>query len=174
MKDLGISKIKSFLDRSSAKESVELPTLGWREWVSLPEFNVSKIKAKVDSGARTSALHASDILYFRRAGKRMVRFKIYPEQRNQKKFRIVEAKLLESRPVRSSIGSTTIRPVIVTELKIGKQNWPIEITLVNRDLMGFRMLIGRQAIRKKFLIDPGKSYLIGKKKSRNILFPFSI
>ncbi|MCB0363379.1 MAG: ATP-dependent zinc protease [Bdellovibrionales bacterium] len=140
--------------------------IGWREWVRLPDFSSSLIKAKIDTGARTSAIHAEDIVIFKRKGKRKVRFRLYPVQHSREKTVLVEADLLEKRTVRSSVGHETRRPVIVVRLSIGEYHFPIELTLVNRDIMGFRMLIGRQAIRKLFLIDPGKSFLVGKGKKR--------
>jgi hypothetical protein len=143
--------------------------IGWKEWVSLPHWEVFKMKVKVDSGAKTSALHAHDIIYFEIHGIKMVKFKIYPEQNNHNKYTIVESKLIENRFVKSSIGQGTLRPVVVTPIQIGFEVWPIEITLVNRDLMGVRMLIGREAIKNKFLIDPSQSFILSNKyKSKSI------
>lgn len=153
-------------DGVSISHNEAKPTLGWREWVQMLDFGPAKIKAKIDTGARTSAIHAEDIVIFRRKGKRMVRFRLYPVQRSREKALLVETELLEKRKVRSSVGHETNRPVIVVHLTIGQFSWPIELTLVNRDIMGFRMLIGRQAIRKRFLVDPGRSFLIGKKKKK--------
>lgn len=142
------------------------PTLGWREWVSLPSLQVKKIKAKIDSGAKTSALHAENIEYFTRKKARWVRFKIYPLQNSKKNGVKVSAPLIDERKVKSSVGHETLRPVIEALLSIGAQKWLIELTLVNRDLMGFRMLIGRQALKGHFLIDPGKSFLQSKKLNK--------
>lgn len=141
----------------AAKER-DLPHIGWREWVALPELGIPWIKAKVDTGARTSALHAYEIEYFRRRGERWTRFTVHPLQRDLLETIVVEAPVLEERIVRSSLGHPTIRPVIVTELAFAARRWPIEITLVSRDQMGFRMLLGRQAIRNRLLVDPGSSY----------------
>lgn len=136
--------------------------LGWREWVHLPNLKLPRIKAKVDSGARTSALHAENIVYFRRSGRRMVRFRVYPHQFDRYGAVTREARLVEMRAIRSSVGHITHRPVILAKLEIGDQVWPIELTLVDREIMGFRMLLGRQAIRRGYLIDPSLSYLGGK------------
>ncbi len=135
-----------------------IPVIGWREWVSLPELRISEIKTKIDTGARSSALHAFDIRKFRKGGKRMVRFKVYPYQRDASRIVSAEAELLGERRVRSSSGKEEIRPVIRTSIELFDKRWTIELTLTNRVQMGFRMLLGRQALRKRFLIDPGRSY----------------
>ncbi|MEB3341251.1 ATP-dependent zinc protease [Okeania sp.] len=137
----------------------ELPIIGWREWVILPEIGITKIKAKIDTGARSSALHAFDIKTFEIDGKRMVKFKVHPQQKDTNLIVTAEAELIDERKVRSSSGVAEIRPVISTEINLMNQKWQIELTLTNRELMGFRMLLGRQAVRKKFLINPSKSYL---------------
>jgi hypothetical protein len=143
------------------------PRLGWREWASLPDLKVKAIKVKVDTGARTSALHATQITYHSVRHKTYVRFKIHPLQDTQVPEIDAAGLLLEERQVVSSHGHSTFRPTILTRIQIGTWVWPIELTLVNRDIMGFRMLVGRQALKKKFLIDPGASFLVGKKnKSR--------
>lgn len=138
--------------------------LGWREWVHLPDLKLPRIKAKVDTGARTSVLHAENIAYFRRSGRRMVRFRVYPHQSDRSGSVTREARVKEIRAIRSSIGHVTQRPVISTKLEIGHQVWKVELTLVDREIMGFRMLLGRQAIRRRFLVDPSLSYLGGKPK----------
>jgi len=139
-----------------------LPTIGWREWLALPELGVEAIKAKIDTGARTSAIHAVDVERFRRGGESMVRFAVHPRQRTIKGTVEVEMPLLERRKVRSSTGHESLRPVILCEAELMGVRWPIEMTLVARDEMGFRMLLGRQALRRRFLVDPGRSYLGGK------------
>lgn len=138
-------------------------TMGWREWVGLPDLGVHHIKVKVDTGARTSALHAEDIEVFTYKGQKRVRFTVYPEQGSRRRKSVCEADLLEKRKVRSSVGHETDRPVIVTTLRVGVETWPIELTLVNRDIMGFRMLLRRTAIRHGFLVDPARSFLCVKK-----------
>ena len=139
--------------------------LGWREWAGLPDFKVKRIKAKIDTGARTSSLHAFDIKKFRRDRQTWVSFVIHPLQRDVKKKIIVRAKMVDERRVKSSNGQWTIRPVIRTNLSVEDRQWPIELTLVNRDEMGFRMLLGREAIRGRFVVDPGRSFLTGKGKT---------
>lgn len=136
-----------------------LPILGWREWVGLPDLGVNQIKAKVDTGARSSALHAFAIEPFDRDGLAMVRFKVHPRQRDDRYVLATEAVLVDKRLVRSSGGHGQLRPVIKTPVRVGDQIWSIELTLTNRDVMGFRMLLGRQAIRNRYLVDSGRSYL---------------
>ena len=141
-------------------------TVGWREWVALPDLDVKSIKAKVDTGARTSSLHAFDIETFKRKGKEWVRFKIHPQQRKALPEITAEAKVLEYRGVKSSGGHVTKRPVILTTVEVVGQRLTIELTLASRDTMGFRMLLGREAVRGKFVVDPGKSYYGGKPKRK--------
>lgn len=139
-----------------------LPVIGWREWVGLPDLGIERIKAKVDTGARSSSLHAFDIEIFEKAGQEWVRFKVHPVQRKDNKVVEVESKVLDSRSVRSSSGMADLRPVIETNVTLLGHTWPVELTLANRDQMGFRMLLGRQAFRRRFLVDAGKSYFGGK------------
>lgn len=141
----------------------QILTIGWREWVSLPELGIEWIKAKIDTGARTSALHAFDIKRFNKDDSDWVRFKVHPLQRNTKQTIEVEAPVLEFRHVKSSSGHLAHRPVIRTALVIFGQQRNIDLTLASRDQMGFRMLLGREALRKRFLVDSGKSYLSGNR-----------
>lgn len=141
----------------------DLATIGWREWLALPELGIGAVKAKVDSGARSSALHAFDIEFFQRGDQRMVRFQVHPWQRNTVETVAAEAPLAGERLVRNSGGIETLRPVIVTQLELLGERWPIELTLTARDLMGFRMLLGREGVRRRFLIDAARSYLAGKR-----------
>lgn len=144
----------------------KLPLIGWREWVELPRLGVKKIKAKIDSGARTSALHAVDIKIVRQRGRDIAHFRIHPLQRDAEKEVSCSAEVVEYRSVTTSGGHTSLRPVIITTMILGERTLAMELTLVNRDLMGFRMLVGRQAIRDQFLIDPGRSFLFKKKKKK--------
>lgn len=138
--------------------------VGWREWVALPDLGIKAIKVKIDTGARSSALHAYDVDIYRRSdGRDMVRFKVHPLQRNTRKTVAAEHELVDQRWVRSSQGHETLRPVIVTTIEFDGRSWPIELTLVNRDSLGFRMLLGREALRGRLVIDPGKSYVAGKR-----------
>lgn len=133
--------------------------IGWREWVSLPDLGIHRIKAKVDTGARTSSLYAVDLKYFSRRGEDFVKFTIHPMQRNTEKTVRVTAKVLEYRRIRSSNGHVTKRPVILTTLELFGDRVPIELTLANRDDMGFRMLLGRECLRSRWIVDVGRSYL---------------
>lgn len=145
-----------------ARKRRAYPLIGWREWVALPELGIKEIKAKIDTGARSSALHAFDLEEFTRKGKPWVRFVVHPVQRSPHPEIECSAPLVDRRLVRSSGGRTTLRPVIHTPVALGGSVWPIEITLVNRDVMGFRMLLGRQAVRGRFLVNPGRSFLNGE------------
>lgn len=136
--------------------------IGWREWVALPEWGVPAIKVKIDTGARTSALHAFDIETFEGDGVAMARFAIHPWQDSSSDVVVVEAPLLERRQVRSSSGAAKVRPVVLTTMVLAGRSEQVEITLTRRDEMGFRMLIGRQALRRRFVVDSGRSYLGGK------------
>lgn len=135
--------------------------IGWREWVALPELGVDWIKAKIDTGARSSSLHAIDLEPFRRRGKSMIRFGVHPVQRDFKRIVATEAEILEYRWVKSSDGRGSERPVILTPIAWNGLSWEIELTLARRDEMGFRMLLGRQAIRGRVLVDSGHSYCGG-------------
>ncbi|MFT7618940.1 MAG: hypothetical protein ACI97A_002588 [Planctomycetota bacterium] len=145
----------------------ERTTLGWREWVGLPELGVAAIKAKVDTGARTSTLHAYHIEEFSRRGVTWLRFELHPEQRKSQPVVNATARLLEYRSVRSSSGKAERRPVIETKLQIHGIEFIVELTLTERDAMGFRMLLGRQAIRGRFVVDPGTSFTNGDRRSHN-------
>lgn len=145
----------------TAEARSHLPIIGWREWLALPDLGISAIKVKIDTGARSSALHAFDIHSFEQDGQTILRFKIHPFQRNSHQTIMAEAPLLDQREVRNSGGHAELRPVISTTVQTRDQQWPIELTLTNRDVMGFRMLLGRQAVRDRFLVDAGASYLQG-------------
>lgn len=149
------------------KKVSNLPIIGWREWVGLPDFGIEAIKVKVDTGARSSSLHAFDLHEFIRDGEKWVGFKVHPVQRKRDVTVDIEARILEYRSVRSSSGKATKRPVIVTQLKLLGITWPVELTLASRDKMGFRMLLGREAFRDRFLVDAGNSYFGGKPKRKN-------
>ena len=137
--------------------------IGWRESVSLPKFKIKAIKVKVDTGARTSSLHAVELEKYIRSGKEYIKFKVYPEQGNTKKAVTCTSQILEYRKVKSSNGQSELRPVILTQVQLLDEEWEIEITLTNRDEMGFRMLLGRSSIKKRFLVDAGRSFYSNKK-----------
>lgn len=141
--------------------------IGWREWIGLPDLLPKRVKAKVDTGARSSSLHASNVETFEKHGEVYARFDIHPYHRNPDKRVAVEAKIIEFRTVRSSSGQASSRPVIVTNIRLLGKVWPVELTLANRDQMGFRMLLGREAFRGRFLVDAGRSYFGGKPKRRS-------
>ena len=136
--------------------------LGSEEWCSFPELGIPTIKARVDSGAKTSALHAINIAPFKNEGQNWVRFDINPIQNNVKTVIHCEAPLVDKRVVKSSSGFREERYVIQTKLEIGNTNWNIEMTLTNRDSMGFRMLLGREAMSGRVLVDPEQQYLLGQ------------
>lgn len=138
--------------------------LGWREWVSLPELGIDRIKAKVDTGARTSALHAFDVELVEVDGQKIVKFNLHPKQRDLETVVECQAPLLDEREVRDSGGHSEMRYVIETQVAIGNSVHTAEVTLTNRDSMGFRMLIGRKLMEGVYLVDPEKSYLMGKRK----------
>ena len=137
--------------------------IGWREWVELPEFRGVIIKVKVDTGARTSSLHASEIKELTHRGKKKVRFLLYPSANSREGAIKIEAPLVEYRSIRSSSGHREVRPVIVTMIRLMGREWPIEVTLTDRNMMGFRMLLGRKALRNQFLVSVNRSFF-GKKK----------
>lgn len=135
-------------------------TLGWREWVALPALCDQPIKAKIDTGARTSALHAENVRVVRRRGERFARFVLVPAQNSRVGSREVIAPLVAHRVVRSSNGAVERRPVIATELSVGGRTREVELTLTERSPMGFRMLVGRQAIRRlRATVDPNCSFV---------------
>ena len=148
--------------RKDKKRKSDLAVIGWREWIRLPDLGIETIKAKVDTGARSSSLHAYDLHKFERDDEQWIRFKVHPVQRRTHEIVEAEARIFEYRSVRSSSGKASLRPVIVTNIELLGFNWPVELTLANRDEMGFRMLLGREAFRRRFLVDAGKSYYGGK------------
>jgi hypothetical protein len=140
--------------------------VGWREWVHLPHFTKLKIKAKIDTGAKSCAIHAEDINFYTRNKKHYVKFKLLPTQKSDKKTPWIHAELIEYRKVTSSTGHESLRPTVRTQLILGTHKVDIDITLVRRDMMGFRFLIGRDALRG-FFVDPESSFLVSKKYNKS-------
>ncbi|MCE3255378.1 MAG: ATP-dependent zinc protease [Rickettsiaceae bacterium] len=137
--------------------------IGWKEWFSFHDLGLPAIKGKIDTGAKTSSLHAFNIETFTQNGREFVRFQIHPLQKNQKIIRTCTAPIIDHRYVSDSSGKKEKRYVIESNLQIGEMTLKIEVTLANRDTMAFRMLLGREAIKKsKMVVDVSKSFLQGK------------
>ena len=145
--------------KKAPKPVKSLPPLGWREWVTLPELGIDRIKAKVDTGARTSAIHA---FLIERPAHGRVRFAVHPLQKSSDEV-WCEAELIGERWISDSGGHRELRPVILTPLVLGPHRWQIEVTLTARDNMLFRMLLGRTALEDRYMVDPSASFLTGKK-----------
>ena len=148
------------MNRATSNRNLKI--IGWREWVSLPELDVPRIKAKIDTGARSSSLHAFDVETYTADDVERVRFSIHPVQTRDDLFINADVPILERRHVRSSNGEVSERIVIRTELTLLGTQTHVDLTLANRDAMGFRMLVGREAIRTRFLVDSGASFLAGR------------
>ena len=136
--------------------------IGWREWAGLPDFDIGQINAKIDTGAKSSAIHAFRIREMMFDGREYAEFYLHPVQRRKRPEILCSAPIVDRRVIRSSNGQEEERYVVATRLRLGGRLWKIDLTLTNRDAMGFRLLIGRDALRRKFLIDPGASYLLQK------------
>lgn len=135
---------------------------GWREWVSLPTLGIARIKAKLDTGARTSALHALRTERYIEGGVPHVRLHVQPRQRDGGRVLVVETAIIDERTVSDSSGRRERRIVVASELALGGARWPIELTITNRDSLRFRMLLGRSAMQGHLIIDPDRSYVLGK------------
>ncbi|MFZ1537314.1 MAG: RimK/LysX family protein [Chromatiaceae bacterium] len=156
----------------SSNHAPQEPTrAGWREWLALPALGIPAIKAKLDTGARTSALHAFFTEPFRENGISMIRFGVRPLQRRQGLTVICTAAVLDQRLVSDSGGHRETRWVIATPARLGEDEWTLELTLTDRDSMLFRMLLGRSAMSGRLLVDPQASYLVGHKPILKRLYP---
>lgn len=143
--------------------------VGWQEWCALPKLSVPATKTKIDSGAKTSALHAADIRPFHRHGNLYVHFLVHPLQNTEKFERACTALVVDQRTVKNSGGYTELRYIINTTITLGQMTWDIDISLTNRDPMIFRMLLGRDALKGHSIIDPGKILCQGRLKRRQLL-----
>ena len=148
------------MGRSARKPA---PVIGWREWVALPALNIGQVKAKIDTGARSSCLHAFDVIVSKKGAYQMAHFRVFPRQDDVSRSVRCAAELRDFRWIRSSNGRREYRPVIQTSLEMGGESWPIDLTLTSRDAMGFRMLLGREAIRGRFVVDPGRSFRLERR-----------
>jgi ribosomal protein S6--L-glutamate ligase len=137
--------------------------VGSEEWSSLPQLKIPAIKVRVDSGAKTSALHAVNIVPFKKNGDPWVSYDVHPIQNDGKTTIRCESPVIDRRSVKSTNGISEMRYVIKSTLAIAESTWEIELTLTNRDSMGYRMLLGRQAMGGKMLVDPESSFLLGDK-----------
>lgn len=136
--------------------------LGWREWVGLPQLGIPHLKAKLDTGARTSALHAYYVHPFKRQGVGFVEFCLHPLQHRQDLSITACAPVIDKRIISDSGGHRELRFVIMTSLQVGVYCWEVEMTLTDRDPMLFRLLLGRTALAGKITVDPGLSYQLGR------------
>jgi hypothetical protein len=142
-----------------SSDSENYPVLGWREWLSIPSLNIPHIKAKVDTGARTSALHTFDLeTYETDTGQERVRFLVHPFQDDTDTVVPCDCAVIGNRSVRDSGGHEQVRPFICLPVVLGDHTWEIEFSLTNRDNMKFRMLLGRTAMEDRFLVNPALSY----------------
>lgn len=137
--------------------------IGWREWIALPGLGIDRVKAKVDTGARTSTLHAFEVVSFEDEAGAAVEFGVHPDQRSESQVVRCRAPVLDQRIVRDSGGHEEERYVIETDVQLGQDRWRIEMTLTSRDNMGFRMLLGRTAMRGRYTVDPSRSYVKGRR-----------
>jgi hypothetical protein len=145
-----------------SEPEVAQAVVGWREWVALPQAGVDWVKAKIDTGARSSSIHAFDLEVFEQDDREWVRFSIHPWQRSDDEAHELTLPVLDRREVRSSNGQTEQRYAVAMDVTLAGRTITTVMTLSNRDEMGFRMLIGREALERGFLVDSSRSYAGGK------------
>ncbi len=148
--------------RDSGQSDTNIVQIGWREWVALPQFNIRAIKAKIDTGARTSALHAYSVERYLHRGAPRVRFMLHPRRLRTDIAVACECDIVDERMVTDSGGHQELRIVIVTDIVLGQMRYPIELTITDRDTMRYRMLLGRSAMRDRLVVDPSLSYRAGR------------
>lgn len=151
--------------KSTKRGEIIRHLVGWKEWCALPNLGPFHVEAKVDTGATTSALHAQYIKQFEREGKSYISFRVFIDSKNQRKSSVCEALLVARRFVMSSNGEREKRYVIRTPIKVGEIEFETEITLTDRSPLRYRMLLGRTALKRRFLIDPGKTHMQGIPKT---------
>ena len=150
---------KGSINNKKKKSKTTLTPLGWREWVFLPSYNYFKLKAKIDTGARTSAIHATNIQTYRKNRSKMVKFQIYQSE----SFLDIDTELISYKKIKSSFGQTEIRPTVHMKIQIGAEIWLTEITLAQRAKLTYPMLVGRNTLNKRHIIHSHRSYLAGSR-----------
>jgi hypothetical protein len=160
-----IIKGDNIMDEGEARSESAM-TIGWREWLALPELGIAAIKAKIDTGARSSSLHTHFIEHINGSHTERVRFSVRPLRKREDVEIFCEADIVDYRRVKDSGGHSEMRCFISTSVSMGGCSWPIEISLANREEMRFRMLLGRTALKSGFVVDPGKSYLTGRRLAK--------
>ncbi|MDA1000449.1 MAG: RimK/LysX family protein [bacterium] len=157
---------KTHSPRKKLKHRLPKKIIGCSEWVRLPMLHIPAMKAKVDTGARTSALHALDPEPFRKAGETWIRFGVIPDTARPHARRLCSAPIADRRMVTNSGGHREHRYFIHTLIELGGETWEAEVSLTDRATMKFDLLIGRTALRGHFLVDPGRSYLAGRPREK--------
>ncbi len=151
--------------RKAPLKKEPLKIVGWREWVAFPEFGGPSVRAKVDTGARTSAIHARNVKITMREGREIAEFDIYPHQRDSQTVLHCRAPIVARRRIRNSGGDVQDRVIVRTTIRLGEDVFEIDLSLTRRDQMGYRMLLGRRALKKRYVVDSGRSYVQGPSKS---------
>jgi hypothetical protein len=166
-------KLYKTIDDLHIRERQLKALVGWQEWCSLTKFHIPAIKAKIDTGAKTSALHAWDIRPFHRHGELYIHFTLHPIQRNIRITQVCSARVVDERVIISSSGQKERRYIITTPISLGDRTWEIELSLTNRDQMTFRMLLGRDALKGHLIVDPGRKLCLGMLSQKELrkLYP---